>query len=236
MKKYNVILIDPPWTMGKFGLGKDMRTPNGYKVGKAIPCPYPTMSISEIESLPIKELADDVCHLWIWTTNRTLHDTFHLIESWGFKYLNILTFNKPAGCGAWFVNTTQHLLFAYKGKLKMGKGRYAKTSQFYTPKRHSAKPIESYALIESISDYPNKIELFARNKVQGWDVWGNEVESDIALFSYSSEANASSSANAESLIGIKRKPCDVSQIPNGTSVNSDIKRNRATHDLNPTKP
>jgi N6-adenosine-specific RNA methylase IME4 len=229
MKKYQVILIDPPWTMGKFGLGKDMRTPKGYKVGKAIPCPYPTMSINEIEKLPIKELADDICHLWIWTTNRTLHDTFHLIESWGFKYLNILTFNKPAGCGAWFVNTTQHLLFAYKGKLKMGGGRYAKTSQFYIPKKHSAKPIESYTLIESISNYQNKIELFARNKVQGWDSWGNEVESDIALSSYSSEANASSSANAESLIGIKRVYDETLNPTSRTSLNSDIKRNKISH-------
>jgi hypothetical protein len=32
-------------------------------------------------------------------------------------------------------------------------------------------------------------------------------------------------ATQKSLIGIKRKPCEVSQIPNGTSLNSDIKRN-----------
>ena len=126
--------------MGKFGLGKDMRTPNGYKVGKAIPTPYPTMNIGEICSLPVKEITDDICHLWVWTTNKTLRDTFRVIDAWGFKYLNTLTFNKPAGVGPWFVNKTQHLLFGYKGKLKMGSGRYASTSQFYVPTKHSKKP------------------------------------------------------------------------------------------------
>jgi len=174
-KKYQVIYVDPPWNMGKFGLGKDMRTPNGYKIGQSIPTPYETMTIEEIKSLPIKSIADDICHLWIWTTNKTLHDTFHIIEKWGFKYLNIITYNKPSGVGAWFVNTTQHLLFAYKGKLKMGKGRYTKTTQMFQPKKHSAKPIETYSLIENISSYDKKIELFARTRREGWDAWGNEV-------------------------------------------------------------
>ena len=178
-KKYQVIYADPPWEMGKFGLGKDMRNPNGYKVGKSIPCPYPTMTIDEIKNLPIKEITDETCHLWIWTTNRTLHETFHVIEKWGFKYLNILTYNKPTGLGAWFVNTTQHLIFAYKGKLKMGKGRYTNTSQYYTPKKHSAKPIATYTLIESVSPYTERIELFARERRHGWDAWGNELPSTI---------------------------------------------------------
>ena len=183
MKKYSVILIDPPWDMGKVGTGKDTRTPNGYKVGAAIPCPYPVMSQDQIRNLPVKNISDDICHLWLWTTNKTLHEAFHLIDIYGFKYLNILTYNKPTGFGPWFVNTTQHLLFGYKGKLKMGKGRYANTSQYYTPLKHSKKPESSYSLIESISDYDNKIELFARHKREGWDVWGDEVESDIDLLS-----------------------------------------------------
>ena len=68
--------------------------------------------------------------------------------------------------------------------------------------RHSSKPHEvKERIIELFGNIP-KIELFAREKTDGWDCWGNEVESDVALFSYSSEANASSSAKAESLIGI----------------------------------
>jgi len=51
--------------------------------------------------------------------------------------------------------------------------------------KHSQKPEESYELIESVSP-PPRLELFARKKRktlfgEDWDVWGNEVESDIEL-------------------------------------------------------
>lgn len=179
-------MADPPWEMGKIGVGKDKRPGRNYKCGDSIHLSYPTMPIDEICKLNVIDFADNDCHLWVWTTNKTLRDTFKVIDSWGFKYLNTITYNKPTGVGPWFVNTTQHLLFAYRGKLKMGCGRYALTSQFYTPKKHSKKPIESYNLIESIS-FPPRLELFARpispmfNKREGWDVWGNEVESDVIL-------------------------------------------------------
>lgn len=172
-KKYQVILADPPWEMGKSGLtGK----------GRNVPVPYPTMTVDAIKSLPIQAHIKEPCHLWLWTTNRRLHDAYHVIDAWGFKYLNILTYNKPSGVGPWFVNTTQHLLFGYRGKLRMGfAGRYSPTSQYYTPSRHSKKPSESYTLIENVSPYINRLELFARQKRVGWDVWGNEVDSDIEL-------------------------------------------------------
>jgi N6-adenosine-specific RNA methylase IME4 len=179
-KKYKTILADPAWDMGKFGKGKDMRKGRKYKVGEIIPTPYPTMTIQQICDLPIKDLSDENCHLWIWTTNKTLRDTFAVIDAWGFKYLNTITYNKPSGVGAWFVNTTQHLMFAYKGKLTMGDGRYARTTQNYIPTKHSKKPLSSYELIESIS-FPYYLELFARSKRKGWDAWGNEVDCDIEI-------------------------------------------------------
>lgn len=181
MKKYQVIYADPPWEIGKFGKGRDSRIGRKYKVGEAIKLPYKSMTIKEICNLKVKDISADECHLWLWSTNRTLHDAFHVIEAWGFKYLNTITFIKPAGVGAWFINTTQHLLFAYKGKLKFGIGRYAKTSQFYTPIKHSKKPDYVYDLIDSISPYKNRLELFARQKQLGWDVWGNEIDSSIEI-------------------------------------------------------
>ena len=47
--------------------------------------------------------------------------------------------------------------------------------------RHSAKPAEVRQRIETLMGDLPRIELFARSKTPGWDVWGNEVESDIAL-------------------------------------------------------
>lgn len=181
MKKYQIIYADPPWDLGEFGLGRDMRPNRKYNIGRAIKLDYPVMSEAEICSLGVPSIADDICHLWLWAANGSVHSAFHVMEAWGFKYLNMLTFNKPSGVGAWFVNTTQHLLFGYKGKLEMGEGRYTPTSQKFQPRRNSKKPDFVYDLVESVSPYDRRIELFARQKVEGWSVWGNEVESDIDM-------------------------------------------------------
>lgn len=167
-KKYKTIYADPPYPqkiMGKFA--KRNR--------RSLELPYKSMTIKEICDLPIKEIAEDDCHLWLWTTNQFLHQAFHIIESWGFKYLQTITWIKPSGCGAYFVNTTQHLLFAYKEKCYF-RGERFKPSHFKTslPKGHSVKPTLVYSMIEKISESP-RIELFARYKRQGWDTWGDEV-------------------------------------------------------------
>ncbi len=180
---YKTILADPPWEMGKFGRGRDTRPGRVYKTGGRVPTPYPTMPVSDIRGLGVASLADEDAHLWLWATNKTLHDAFHVMESWGFKYLNVITFRKPSGVGAWFINRTQHLLFGYRGKLYMGPGRYSPTIYDYTPTAHSRKPVNLYSLIERVSFAPF-LELFARPPVrEGWDVWGNEVESAVDLVS-----------------------------------------------------
>ena len=48
-------------------------------------------------------------------------------------------------------------------------------------RKHSQKPDEIRdRIVKLMGDLP-RIELFARQKVEGWDCWGNEVESDIEL-------------------------------------------------------
>lgn len=174
-KTYGVIYVDPPWDIGKFGKGRDMRKGRIYKIGSTIPVPYLVMSDNDILKMPVESIADERSHLWLWATNRSLRVAFEVMEKWGFKYLNTITFIKPSGIGAWFINTTQHLLFGYRGKLEMGEGRYKKTDQYWTPKKHSTKPEYVYDLIKSVSPYENRIELFARNRQFGWDSWGNEI-------------------------------------------------------------
>jgi N6-adenosine-specific RNA methylase IME4 len=181
MKKYKTILADPPWYVGTIGRGKDLRPGRVVSPTLHIPIRYDYMKVSDICDLSVGDVCDDDCHLWLWTTNRNLHDSFHVMESWGFKYHGIITWHKPAGVGAYLINKTQHLLLGYKGKFYVNRdGRYIPTIQKFIPKKHSEKPIYAYELIEKFS-YPPYLELFARNKRDGWDVWGNEVESDIDL-------------------------------------------------------
>ena len=169
-KTFKTILIDPPWEQPLVGKFKR-------RIQSAKELPYPTMTIQEIKDLPIQEISENDTHLWLWTTNHFLHDAFHVIEGWDFKYLNTITWVKPSGVGAWFANTTQHVLFAYNKKCIFSKARYQPTHlKTSIPKRHSEKPLEFYNLIEAISN-PLRVELFARNCRSGWDVWGNEIKS-----------------------------------------------------------
>jgi len=173
-KKYFTILADPPYPQKM--AGKYAR-----RIKRRKELPYPTLSIEEIKRLPVEKFAEEGCHLWLWTTNQFLREAFEIMEAWGFKYLTTITWAKPSGCGNWFVSRTQHILFGYYKKCKFNKERYKPTIFFAgLPKRHSEKPIEFYDLIESISDIPC-LELFARQKREGWDAWGNEIHKDIEI-------------------------------------------------------
>lgn len=173
---YNCILADPPWDLGMSG--KRKRVKEGNKPDKLA---YPTMTVQQICDMPVASLANVGCHLWLWTTNQHLKDGFQVMEAWGFKYLMPIHWIKPSGVGNWFIHRTQTILFGYKEKCQFKAGRY-KPNIILTgdPVRHSQKPEQSYELIESIS-VPDRLELFARNKRNGWHVWGNEVQSDIQL-------------------------------------------------------
>ena len=137
--------------------------------------PYGTMTIAEIAALPVGDLADDDAHIWLWTTTRTLHDGFHLLEEWGFKFLTSVCWVKPSGLGAWWISRHQQLLFGYKGKCRF-KNRLKPNVLFAPSRRHSQKPAETYDLIESVSHGPY-LELFARPPARpGWTSLGNGID------------------------------------------------------------
>ena len=170
-KKYLTVYADPPWPQGLSGKyrGRHKRPET---------LPYKTMAVEQIMELPVPDLSEYGCHLWLWTTNQFLHAGFHVMEAWGFKYLAPITWVKPSGCGNYFVGRTQTVLFGYKGKCIFLKDRYKPTViSAPSPKRHSEKPQEVRSLIEGISPEP-RIELFARQRTPGWDVWGDEVRNE----------------------------------------------------------
>lgn len=140
------------------------------------------MSLEVIKALPVSDLAGVGCHLWLWTTNAFLRDGYDVMAAWGFKYLAPIHWIKPTGCGNYVIHRTQTILLGYKEKCKFNGKRYFPNilAPGNDPTRHSAKPKEFYELIESVSD-PARLELFARNKRDGWDVWGNEVAPDITM-------------------------------------------------------
>jgi len=193
-KKYSVIYADPAWQQkGGRPLSGGYKKVDGVQVfnplsNKSANLPYPTMSIEDIKNLPIKDIAEDDAHLYMWVTNKYLMKAESIISAWGFKYSTTLVWAKKpigSGMGGSYKVSTEFLIFATRGSLKT---KQSVNGTWFQQKRkyvngypcHSKKPDFFYELIESVST-GDKIELFAREKREGWDAWGNEVSSDIIL-------------------------------------------------------
>jgi len=133
------------------------------------------MELEEMKKLPIKEISDNDCVLFMWATTPMMPEAFELMSSWGFKYKTMITWIKTNATqtGYWFNTCTEHLLVGIKGNVKAFRSPI-KNYYNYIRGIHSSKPAYFYTLIESLNLNP-KIELFARNRREGWDVWGNEA-------------------------------------------------------------
>ena len=170
-RKYKTIYIDPPWPIGNPVLGSmgynEIRVDQGYS----------TMSIHEISNLPIFSLTAEECNLFLWTTHTFLREALNILDKWKFKYHCCITWDKISGisiCG--FHRRTEFLLFGFHGNFSLSqKSPYFPTCIRSKASSHSRKPNIFYGLIERSSPGP-RIELFARNRREGWDAWGNEVQ------------------------------------------------------------
>jgi len=161
-KKYNVIVVDPPWPVKK--IVRKVR-PN-----QKPELDYITMTVEEIKNIPIRDIADDNAVLFLWTTHAFLKTAFDVLRTWGFKYQRCLTWDKANGvCFFGFHHRTEFVLFGYKGKIEMYPRRKAIPTLFSGKSmRHSAKPDEFYKLIEPLGE--RRIDIFARQERSGWDV------------------------------------------------------------------
>lgn len=167
-EKYRTIYADPPWP--ERGGGKIKRGADRH---------YDLMTVKDIASLPVHNLAHpDGCHLYLWTTNNYIEDAFAVCRSWGFRPVTVITWGKDKiGLGQYFRGQTEHCIFAVRGKLpyKIVDGkRQQGTTLILEPRTvHSRKPDKMRDYIERVS-YEPRIELFARERFNGWDAWGYE--------------------------------------------------------------
>jgi N6-adenosine-specific RNA methylase IME4/ParB-like chromosome segregation protein Spo0J len=163
--KFATIVIDPPWDWGD---ENDVD-----QLGRARPT-YQTMSIHQLMDLPIKDIADDDCHIYLWITNRSLPKGFTLLDVWGFRYITCLTWCKPSiGMGNYFRGSTEQVLFGVRGSQPLNRKDVG--TWFSAPRgsEHSSKPDEFYKLIESCSPGP-RADVFSRKQRDGWIVLGAE--------------------------------------------------------------
>ena len=176
-KKYNIIYADPPW---RYEMKKGQGVAENH---------YSTMGIEEICSLPVQEICDKDCALFLWVTFPQLPEAFKVIKAWGFCYKTVafvwIKQNKSGkgyffGLGYWTRSNAEICLLAVRGKPK----RISKKvfQLIVSPlQEHSKKPEGARKrIVELMGDLP-RIELFARRQSVGWDVWGNEVESSLDM-------------------------------------------------------
>ena len=169
-RKYNIIYADPPWRYWESG-------------NKNQALHYTTMSIDEICELPVKDIADENCVLFLWVTYPILQEAFKVIEAWGFTYSTCafvwVKKNKQkdtpfVGCGAWTRANSELCLLATKGNIMRLDASISQVVE--SPiEEHSKKPDVVRELITKLVGELPRVELFCRNPADGWDVWGNEA-------------------------------------------------------------
>ena len=150
-RRYKTIYADPPWQFQN-------------RTGKVAPehkrlTRYSTMRLDEIKALPVSEVTDEKCHLYLWVPNALLPEGLEVMKAWGFEYKTNIIWEKVRkdgmpdgrGVGFYFRNVTEMLLFGIKGDKNrtLAAGRSQVNLIRSIKREHSRKPDEFCALIES---------------------------------------------------------------------------------------
>ena len=174
-KKYKIIYADPPWQYRVYSQKGQGRSAENH---------YHTMNIKDIMALPVDKIADKDCILLLWITIPCLKEGIEVMERWGFKYktcgFNWVKRNKKKntyfmGLGFWTRSNSEVCLIGTKGQPK----RVSKSVSQICDARimeHSKKPAEIRERIVELCGELPRVELFARDKVKGWDSLGDEID------------------------------------------------------------
>lgn len=184
MKKYKIIYADPPWSYNSTSAkGTSRGVAERY---------YNTMSLKEIKEFPIQDFVDDDgAVLFMWITFPHLHELIEILDVWGFEYKTV-AFNwvkvykhskKPIlSLGYWTRSNAEICILATCGKNYPRRVDSGVSQIIISDKQeHSRKPDEvRKKIVKLMGDLP-RIELFARERVEGWDAWGNEVPNEMQM-------------------------------------------------------
>ena len=183
-RKYDIIYADPPWDYG----GKMQFDKSGKKdvnvhwessiFISAANFKYPTLKTKEMMSIPIREIAKDDCLLFMWVTNPHLQQGIELGTAWGFEYRTVaFVWDKMNhNPGQYTMSYCELCLVFKRGKIPSPRGARNIKQLIREPRgEHSEKPLKVLKSIELMFPTQDKIELFARHKPEGWDVWGLDV-------------------------------------------------------------
>lgn len=175
---YSILYCDPPWDY------KGQGQHNGKVGNKSAINHYPTMKLEELKKLKVEDLAEKDALLFLWTSSPHLPQAIELMTSWGFEYKTIAFVweKQKTNPGYYTMSQVEICLVGKRGKIPSPRGA-RNVRQFLSQMRtrHSAKPTEIRNRIAQMFPTQSKVELFAREEVQGWSCWGNEVISSLDL-------------------------------------------------------
>lgn len=183
-KKYDIIYADPPWDYnGKLQFDKSSTDVESIDLSKKIfissaTFKYPTLKTTELMKLPVQEIAKSDCLLFMWTSNPHLAQAIDLGKAWGFEYRTVaFVWDKMNhNPGQYTLSNCELCLVFKRGKIPTPRGARNIQQLVRSPRgKHSEKPMEIIRNIEKMFPIQQKIELFARRIVDGWDNWGLDV-------------------------------------------------------------
>ena len=173
-KKFQIIYADPPWDYK----GQNQHNGKGGVTTGGADTHYPTVKLDDLKTLPVADIADENCLLFMWTSSPHLDQAIELGKAWGFEWATVgfVWDKKKLNPGFYTMSQVELCLIFKKGKIPQPRGA-RNIRQLIREKRtkHSVKPYEAHLRINMMFPEQDKIELFARNKVPGWHLWGNDV-------------------------------------------------------------
>ena len=169
-QRFATVYADPPWPY------------RNAKARYSAENHYATMSLDDIAAMPVPQLVEDQAHLHLWTTTSFLPDALDVLRAWGFTYKSQLVWTKPGrlGMGNYWRVSHELLLLGVRGGLPFN-DRGQRSWLEVERGRHSHKPAAFRNAIERVSP-GHYLELFGRELVEGWTVFGNEVAEDVLRF------------------------------------------------------
>ena len=167
-RKFELIYADPPWAY------------DTAESSKEIDAHYPTMELEDLCNMDVKSIAWDNCTLYLWATTARLDWAFPVIEAWGFKYKTSMIWDKVVhNLGHYCSARHELLLIAGKGHSEPADQVLANSidsvQSIPKSKIHSKKPFEIRDILDSLYPDKKKIQMFSRDKYEGWTNWGNKI-------------------------------------------------------------
>ena len=168
---YDLLVIDPPWPFATWSAKGQSKSPSAH---------YRVMTLADIMALPVCGLLNNHAVVLLWTTGAMLAQAFAVMQAWGITYKTNLMWRKVTrngkvrmGCGFWARTMHEPILLGTVGKPR----KITLPSCFDgIAREHSRKLDDFYRMITERAPNLRRADLFAREKREGWEAWGDEIE------------------------------------------------------------